>query len=133
MNRQIHSNKDIEKLKSNQYVLKCSKKMVIYTYEFKKKALELYKQGLSPNEIWRISDFDLNMFRTSHPRERVKGWRDIVKKRGLSGLKILHGSSGRRKTKDLSDVDKIKYLQLQVKYLEAENDFLAKLRAKKEE
>ncbi len=43
------------------------------------------------------------------------------------------GSSGRPRTKNLSDTDKIKRLETQVAYLKAENDFLAKLRAKRAE
>jgi hypothetical protein len=41
-----------------------------------------------------------------------------------------HGG-GRPKTKNLSDKEKIEYLETKVAYLKAENDFLAKLRAQR--
>lgn len=40
---------------------------------------------------------------------------------------------GRPKTKWLTDVDKIKWLEAENAYLKAENNFLAKLQAKKAE
>jgi hypothetical protein len=40
---------------------------------------------------------------------------------------------GRSVEKEPSDAKKIKRLELQIKYLKAENDFLAKLRAKRAE
>ena len=49
----------------------------------------------------------------------------FIESRGRAG--------GRIKTKNLSDADKIKRLEAQVAYLKAENDFLAKLRAKRAE
>ena len=61
-----------------------------------------------------------------------------MKKKGLAGLTSLggiHYDRGRSNKKDLVKVesDKLKRLELQVKYLQAENNFLAKLRAKRAE
>jgi hypothetical protein len=48
------------------------------------------------------------------------------------GLQRLVNSGGVQSDKgSKNDRDKMKRLELQVKYLEAENDFLAKLRAKR--
>lgn len=55
----------------------------------------------------------------------------MVQNGGLQRLVNLGGVQSDRGTKD--DKDKMKRLELQVKYLEAENDFLAKLRAKRAE
>jgi hypothetical protein len=55
----------------------------------------------------------------------------------LIGLQIEtrggHNGGGRFKTKGLTETEKIKKLEAEVAYLKAENDFLAKLRAKRAE
>ena len=71
------------------------------------------------------------------PKSLIRDWNRIFKEKGLDGLKTEtrgRGSGGGRpKTRDLTDADKIKRLEAQVAYLKAENDFLAKLRAKRAE
>lgn len=124
-----------EKIKGNPCVEKCTSKSIAFTYDFKKNALERYNQGVSSKEIFRGAGFDLNMWRKDYPRECLKRWRKIVKKKGFQGLVESRGilSTGRPKSKGLTDQDRIKHLHLQVAYLKAENDFLAKLRAKRAE
>ena len=128
-------NEEIEKLRSNPYVLKCSEKSITYTYEFKKQAVESYRQGVSPGEIWRRSGFDISRWRKTYTKDCIRDWKEIVEKKGYEGLVESRGlkSPGRPKTKGITNEDKVKRLELQVKYLEAENDFLVKLRAKRAE
>jgi hypothetical protein len=54
-----------------------------------------------------------------------------VRKGGLERLSVRGGIQSDTGSKE--DKAKLKRLELQVKYLEAENDFLAKLRAKRAE
>jgi hypothetical protein len=121
-------------LRQNPYVLSCTDRTIIYTYEFKKKVLELHRDGVSSKEIWRRAGFDIGKWNKDYCKDIIKSWKQIVKKRGFEGLTKLQGmgATGRPKTKG-TDADKIKRLELQVKYLKAENDFLAKLRAKRAE
>ena len=135
MNIHLHSNEEIEKLKSNPCVLRCSQKSITYTYDFKKRALELYREGVSSKEIWRRMGFDIGTWRKTYPKDCIRDWKDIVEERGLEELVESRGkeSTGRRKTKAVTDQDRIKRLELEVKYLQAENSFLAKLRAKRAE
>ena len=95
----------------------------------------MHAQGVSSKEIWRRASFDLGSWSKDYCKDTIKDWKQIVKQKGIVGLSKLRGSqaTGRRKTKGVSDADKIKRLELQVRYLEAENDFLAKLRAKRAE
>jgi hypothetical protein len=96
--------------------------------------LELHAQGVSSNEIWRRSGFNLTKWRNDYARTCLKNWKKVVKKNGYEGLTRTRGSGGGRpKTKGLTDADKIKRLELQVRYLKAENDFLAQLRAQRAE
>ena len=135
MSTYTFSDEEFDKLSKNPYVLRCSHRVIIYTHEFKKHALELRSQGVSSRDIWRRSGFDIDMWKEDYARTCLKNWRRIVKEKGYEGLSKLRSSrsSGRPKTKGITEQDKIKRLELQVRYLKAENDFLAKLRAKRAE
>ena len=132
MNRNIFKKGILERIRESSYVKKCTNKSVTYTYEFKKMALEQYNQGVSSREIWRRAGFDINIWRQDYPRECLKRWRKIVKSNGLQGLAEPRWV-GRPKSKGVTDRDIIKRLNLQIKYLKAENVFLVKLRAKRAE
>ncbi len=122
-------------LNMNPCVLKCSWKSITYTYDFKKRALDLHAEGVSSKEIWRRAGFDITKWRKKYTKDCIKDWKDIVKKKGFEGLEESRGknATGRPKTKGVTDADRIKRLELQVRYLEAENAFLAQLRAKRAE
>ena len=126
---------EISRLKENPCILQCNERSITYTYEFKKHALDLHAKGVSSKEIWRRAGFDISRWKMDYCKDTIKDWKKIVKKKGMEGLAKIRGTqaTGRPKTKGLTDADKIKRLELQIKYLEAENDFLAKLRAKRAE
>jgi len=119
-------------LKQNPNVFNCTERLLSYTYEFKKRALELHKEGVYAREIWKRAGFDVSKWRSDYCKGTLKDWKDIVKKRGVEGLLKVDGIQYDRGPTN-TDKDKLKRLELQVKYLEAENDFLAKLRAKRAE
>jgi transposase-like protein len=128
------SSEEISILSKNPWVIKCSEKSISYSYEFKKQAIEQHSQGISSKEIWRRSGFDISKWKNDYTKDCLKNWKRIFKTKGYEGLAVLRGSKGGRfKTKGVTDQDRIKRLELQVKYLEAENDFLAKLRATRAE
>ena len=133
--RKIFSNDEIEALKKNPFVLECSEKWIAYTFDFKKYALEEYSRGVSTREIWRRAGFDIRRWNHDYPKDCLKRWRKMVKKNGLESLTRMQGvgATGRPKTKGVTEADRIKRLELQVRYLEAENAFLAQLRAKRAE
>lgn len=130
--RTIFSNEEVAVLKQNPNVFSCTDKSVNYTYEFKKHALELHKEGVYAREIWKRAGFDVSKWRDDYCRSTLKDWKKIVKKRGIEGLLKVGGIQYDRGPTKV-DADKLKRLELQVKYLKAENDFLAKLRAKRAE
>jgi transposase-like protein len=127
-----HSSEEIERLNKHPCVVRCFPRAIKYTYEFKKRALELFNQGVTSKEIWRRSGFDLSTWRKTYTKDCLKEWRLVVKKKGFEGLN-KDDKQGRSVEKEPSDAKKIKRLELQIKYLKAENDFLAKLRAKRAE
>ena len=132
MKRTTFSSEEIATLKQNPNVFSCTEKSVNYTCEFKKRALELHRDGVYAREIWRRAGFDLGKWRDDYPRETLRDWKAIVKKHGIEGLLKVGGIQFDRGPTNI-DKDKIKRLELQVRYLAAENDFLARLRAKRAE
>ncbi len=122
-------------MRKNPCVVKVTERSVTYTFDFKKRALELHNQGVSSKEIWHRAGFDMQTWVKDYTKDCLKRWKKIANKNGFEGLTRHQGegSIGRPKAKGVTDQDRIKRLELQVKYLKAENDFLAKLRAKRAE
>lgn len=133
--RTIFSSEQIAKLKQNPCVFECNERSVNYTYEFKKRALDLYFQGIKPDEIWKQAGFDVGMWKKDYCRYTLKDWRRMVKRRGLESLTRPSGvqADGGYKRARSPEADRVRRLELKVRYLEAENNFLAKLRAKRAE
>ncbi|MCI0618601.1 hypothetical protein L0244_36955 [bacterium] len=133
--RTIFSNEQITELKRNPCVFECRERSIHYTLEFKKRALDLYAKGTSPKEIWRQAGFDVCIWKKDYCRHTIKDWRRMVKKGGIESLVTQGGvpSDGGYKKAISPEADKVRRLELQVRYLSAENDFLAKLRAKRAE
>jgi len=126
------SSEQMKKLRLNPCVFGCTEKSVNYTFEFKKRAVELQTKGISAREIWVRSGFEISWWRKEYFRETVRDWKRIVDKKGIDGLLRPDGIQFDRGPCP-TGADKVKRLELQVKYLKAENDFLAKLRAKRAE
>lgn len=86
-------------------------------------------------EIFMEAGFDLAVIGNENPKECLKRWRKTFKTKGVAGLlKDKRGKGGGRpRTKNLTDKEKIEYLEAKVAYLKAENDFLAKLRVAQKE
>lgn len=130
--RTIFSNEEIVELKKNPCVFNCTSKSVHYTYEFKRRAIDMYTQGVGPKEIWRRAGFDVSKWKKDYFVLTIRDWKRIVVRNGTEGLNKMGGLQYDRGPKHTGN-DKLRRLELQVKYLEAENDFLAKLRAKRAE
>ena len=126
------SSEQIDKLRLNPCVFNCTANSINYTFEFKKRALELNDIGINAREIWLRSNFDTSWWRKGYFKETIRDWKKIVDKKGIEGL-IRIGGIQFDKGPSPNSFDKVKRLELQVKYLKAENDFLAKLRAKRAE
>ena len=130
--RTTFSSDEIAELRKNPCVFDCTAKSVYYTIEFKQRALELQTQGVHTKEIWRRSGFDVRKWKDEYFRCTLRDWRNAVEKHGVAGL-MRSGGTPHDRGPDHTNKDTIKRLALQVKYLQAENDFLAQLRAKRAE
>src|SRR3989338_10715841 len=130
--RTTFSSDEIAKLKQNPCVFNCTERSINYTYEFKKRALALHHEGVNAREIWRRSGFDTGKWQKHYFKGTLRDWKKIVEKHGIEGLLKPDGIQYDRGPNN-TDKDALKRLELQVKHLESENDFLAKLRAKRAE
>lgn len=131
---------EMKAISLNPSVRKCSEKSITYSKDFKVLAIKRYDEdGLSASQIFVEAGFDLEMIGKHIPDSCVRDWRRIYRAFGTEGLlKERRGGArgkgaGRPKTKNITDKDKIERLEATVAYLKAENDFLAKLRAKRRE
>ena len=125
----------IAELLKNENVARCSAKSISYSKKFMVSAIKRYEEGLSSSQIFREAGFDLAIIGKDRPDDRLSRWRKIYETRGVDRLNIetrgKHHKGGRPRIRGLTDADKIKRMTIEIAYLKAENDFLAKLRAAK--
>ena len=140
MSKRRFTKEQIEGLMDNPNVVRCSKKAITYAKQFKVTAVKQSNEdGLSGVNIFKQAGFNLEVVGKDTADYCLKAWRKIYRKYGEQGLlKDRRGtkkgnSKGRMKMKGLTDAQKIERLETTIAYLKAENDFLAKLRAKRVE
>ena len=135
MSKRRFNKEQIKLLLNNQNVNKCSEKAITYSKNFKIRAVTQYQSGLTARQIFEGAGLVAELVGKNTAKNCVLDWVAIHKTKGTEGLSVeTRGRyGGRPKSKWSSDADKIKYLEAKVAYLKAENDFLAKLRAKRAE
>lgn len=131
MSKRIFTEEQITLLLNNINVAKCSERAITYNKEFKVVAVKQYYDGMSSAQIFIEAGFDLETIGKGTPKDCLKGWRRIYNREGEAGLLCKKRGSGRPKTKNITPEYRIKRLEAEIEYLKAENDFLAKLRAKR--
>ena len=109
----LELNPNIQTVLSNQ---------VLYSKEFKEKAIEEYENGKSANQIFQDAGIDISILskQYDYASKTISKWRNANKE------KInIHSSKKKKRTK------KTAYQKLleRNEYLEAENEFLKKLSA----
>ena len=136
MYKNMFTQEQIEQLLTNKNVVRCTPKSITYHPDFKIRAVkQYYEEDIPPAEIFIQAGFNLATIGVKTPKECLSRWRRIFRTKGAA--RLLEDKRGKKggqlKTKDLTDKEKIEYLEVKVAYLKAENDFLAKLRAAKKE
>lgn len=133
----MFTQEQIKQISNNKYIEKCSSKSITYKPEFKLLAIKKYfNEGLSPRMIFEEAGLSIKIVGYARARDSLLRWRKKYKSKGAKGLKESQkGKSGGRppKIKFKNDKEKIKYLEAKITYMDAENDFLAKLRGIKRE
>lgn len=133
MVKKLYTEEQRKILLKNKNVANLGKGVIGYTKEFKIKAVKQYQEEyMNPQEIFIKAEFDLEMIGRKKPKSCLERWNKVYKEKGLRGLKESNEErGGPKKVKDKTDKSKIERLELEIEYLKAENDFLAKLRAKR--
>lgn len=133
--RTIFTSEQLALLRAHPCVWRVTERSIHYTYDFKKRALDLYAQGVKPDDIWRQAGFEVSIWKKNYCRYTLKDWGALIKNGGLESLTNPSGvqaDGGYRRARS-PEADRVRRLELQVRYLEAENAFLSKLRAKRAE
>ena len=128
MSTRIFSSEEQQLLLSNQNVKRCGEKSITYTTAFKQLAVKQYETGLTSSEIFKTAGFDLNLIGKKQPKFCLRRWREF----GCDDKRGTHRGV-RKKAERNTEIDRLKWLEAEVKYLKAENAFLAQLRAKRAE
>ncbi len=100
-----------QELLKSEFIEKVFKNRIVYTNEFKIMALEQYRNGLSPVEIFVNAGINLN----------------LVGRKNAVNLLLKWFKEGVKTNQQLSLEKQIEELKAQNAYLKAENDFLKKL------
>jgi transposase len=131
----MFNQEQVNELLKNKNVLRCSTKSITYSQEFKMKALMKHsEEGMGPNQIFEEAGFLRAWLGKYRAGNCLKKWRNKYKTEGQEALlKENRGAPGKRKkwTTPKNEKERIEYLETKIAYLEAENDFLAKLRGLK--
>lgn len=135
MSKMQFSETQLKELLANPNVSKCSDKSITYKKEFKIMAVKKYfEEGYSPITIFEEAGFPRNWLGKYRARNCLKKWKAKYTTEGQQSLlRETRGGPGRRKKRIMhkDSNEKIEYLETKIAYLEAENDFLAKLRGLK--
>jgi transposase-like protein len=120
-------------LLENPNILKVGDTQVTYSSEFKLKAMKEYNNGKMPIQIFIEAEINIDILGRKNAQRALKRWKETVKKHGEAGLtEDQRGKSpngGRPRIKELSTEEQLRKAEARIAYLEAENDFLKKLKA----
>ena len=132
MNKRLFTQEQIASLLENEHVVRVSERSVTYSPDFKIAAVKRWKEGLPPSAIFTEAGFNLTVIGRKTPKWLVTRWRKTFDKKGATSLQKDHrgrSSTGRPPSlANMTEKEKLKYLEAQVAYLKEENAFLAKLR-----
>jgi len=129
MTKQKFTREQIKRISKNKNFSRCGAYSVRYAKQFKLQALRQYnEQGLSAVEIFEAAGLDLRLIGIRTPNRLINQWNAALRperehETPLHKAKIAHKRIGRGR--------ELRNLKAKVAYLEAENDFLAQLRAGK--
>ncbi len=123
--RRILTKEEVKIISQNPNVRRCSAKSIRYQKQFRAAAMKLYnEEGLAAVEIFELAGFDLNVIGKRTPNKLMNQWNTAQRPRDVRKLPFRVKPSA-----TVTKADRIRKLKNRVAYLEAENDFLAKLRA----
>lgn len=127
MGKNYFTLEQVEELRKNKYVKKVSEKAITYTEEFKEKFILEYNSGKLPSQILTEMGFDYKVL----GKKRVSNIADRLKKQAIrpEGFKDIRAdSSGRPRTRDLTQEELIERQKQEIELLKAKVEYLSLLR-----
>ena len=122
----------IAKLSKNKNVRRCGAKSMSFRKDFKIRAVKEYnEEGLSAVGIFESAGLDLKVIGKRTPNRLMNQWNTAIRKRSGNFLIQEKVESFGKTEHRIGSIRDMKNLKAKVAYLQAENDFLAKLRARK--
>lgn len=132
MNRRTFTSRQIAELSKNKNVRRCSNKSIMFRREFKVRAVKEYnEEGLSAVGIFESAGFNLQIIGKRAPNRLMNQWNTAIRKKSGNFLIQDKVESFGNTERRIGSIRDMKNLKAKVAYLQAENDFLAKLRARK--
>ena len=133
MKRKKFTDQEKQELLKNPNILNVGDCGITYNPAFKIQAINKYQQGEMPIQIFNEAGFNLQIIGKEQPKSCLKRWRKTIKEKGKEGLiSEARGSAktgGRPRTKPLSLEEEVKKFKAKNALLEAENEFLKKLKS----
>ena len=122
MSGQKFKEEEIQRLNELPCIEKATDKLLIFKQSFKREAVEKRKEGYTANQIFTEAGIDISKYAPKYFHHLLKRWRhenlsdDVKRGRPKKTVKGINEMS-------------LDELKARVAYLEAENDFLKKLKA----
>lgn len=132
MSKRLFTTTQIKLLESNPNIENVSERAISYKSEFKLHAVQAYKSGRTPMQIFVEAGFEVAIIGAKNPYKCLERWKKSYRSFGEEGLLMNRrgkASTGRPASKELSTEDKLKRAEAKIKLLEVENEFLKKLEA----
>ncbi len=103
MNRKYFTEKEINQLKKNKYILRVSKSSITYSIEFKEVFIKGHLEGTLPRIIFEKYGFDIEIIGYKRIEQSAARWKKKYKENGILGLKgDRKTNSGRLLVKEFS-------------------------------
>lgn len=128
MSKKTFTNKEIEILANNKYVLNVSEKSITYTNEFKIHFIAEYNKGKPSRIIFEEAGFIIDIIGLKRVECAGDRWKRAYIERGILGLDDTRkGNSGRPRERELTKDEIIEKKNAEIEYLRAEIELLKKL------
>lgn len=117
----------VEGIKKSKYVVSANENQVVFTDEFKRLALQEWKSGVSPKQIFDKYEIGYRILGKSRVRSNLVRWKKQESR--LEGFQRVEGSGRPKKPTFKSIEEENQYLKDQLEYQRQEIEFLKKLKA----
>ena len=127
MGKNYFTPEQVEELRKNKYVKHVSEKAITYTEEFKEKFMFEYNAGKTRSQILIEMGFDIKVLGVSRIKNISKSTRrQAIRPEGFKDTRA--DSSGRPRTRDLTQEELIERQKQEIELLKAKVEYLSLLR-----